>query len=99
MYAIRSYYALKQALAMLEGSFALAIIFADDPETIYCTCKDSPMVVGHGNGESIVASDIPALLEYTRDVCFVQDRQIAILRKSGIEFYDEFGAEIEKEIV
>jgi len=87
---------LKQALAMLEGSFALAIIFADDPETIYCTCKDSPMVVGHGNGESIVASDIPALLEYTRDVCFVQDRQIAILRKSGIEFYDEFGAEIEK---
>ena len=87
---------LKQALAMLEGSFALAIIFADDPETIYCTCKDSPMVVGHGNNESIVASDIPALLEYTRDVCFVQDRQIAILRKSGIEFYDEFGAEIEK---
>ena len=95
-YRGNAFMALKQALAMLEGSFALAIIFADDPETIYCTCKDSPMVVGHGNGESIVASDIPALLEYTRDVCFVQDRQIAILRKSGIEFYDEFGAEIEK---
>ena len=87
---------LTQAVAMLEGSFALAIIFADDPSTIYCTCKDSPMVVGHGKDESIVASDIPALLEYTRDVCFVQDRQIAVLRKEGIQFYDEFGVTIEK---
>ena len=95
-YRGNAFSALKQALAMLEGSFALAIIFADDPETIYCTCKDSPMVVGHGKNESIVASDIPALLEYTRDVCFVQDRQIAILRKSGMEIYDEFGVEIEK---
>ncbi|MEA4870383.1 MAG: glutamine--fructose-6-phosphate transaminase (isomerizing) [Christensenella sp.] len=88
--------ALTQAVAMLEGSFALSIIFADDPSTIYCTCKDSPMVVGHGKDESIVASDIPALLEYTRDVCFVQDRQIAVLRKEGIQFYDEFGVSIEK---
>ena len=88
--------ALTQAVAMLEGSFALSIIFADDPSTIYCTCKDSPMVVGHGKDESIVASDIPALLEYTRDVCFVQDRQIAVLRKEGIAFYDEFGVSIEK---
>lgn len=95
-YRGNAFSALKQALAMLEGSFALAIIFADDPETIYCTCKDSPMVVGHGANESIVASDIPALLEYTRDVCFVQDRQIAILRKSGIAFFDEFGVSIEK---
>ena len=95
-YRGNAFTALKQSLAMLEGSFALAIIFADDPETIYCTCKDSPMVVGHGTNESIVASDIPALLEYTRDVCFVQDRQIAILRKSGMEFYDEFGVEIQK---
>jgi glutamine---fructose-6-phosphate transaminase (isomerizing) len=88
--------ALTQAVAMLEGSFALAMLFADDPETVYCTCKDSPMVVGHGTGESIVASDIPALLEYTRDVCFVQDKQIAVLRKEGILFYDEFGVSIEK---
>ena len=89
--------ALTQAVSLLEGSFALAIIFADDPSTIYCTCKDSPMVVGHGNGESIVASDIPALLEYTRDVCFVQDKQIAVLRKDGINYYDEFGVAIEKQ--
>ena len=67
---------------MLEGSFALAILFAEEPETIYCTCKDSPMVVGHGTNESIIASDIPAILEYTRDVYFVQDRQIAVLKKT-----------------
>jgi len=88
--------ALTQAVSMLEGSFALAILFADDPKTIYCTCKDSPMVLGHGDNESIVASDIPALLEYTRDVCFMQDRQIAVMKQSGIKFYDEFGVEIQK---
>ncbi len=87
---------LKKAVPMLEGSFALAILFSDEPETVYCTCKDSPMVVGHGNHESIVASDIPAILEYTRDVYFVQDRQIAILKKSGLAFYDEFGVPIDK---
>jgi len=87
---------LKKTVPMLEGSFALAILFADEPETIYCTCKDSPMVVGHGENESIVASDIPAILEYTRDVYFVQDRQIAVLKKSGLAFYDEFGVSIEK---
>jgi len=89
--------ALKQAVALIEGSFALAIIFTDDPETIYCTCKDSPMVLGHGDGESVVASDIPAILEYTRDVCFMQDKQIAVLKKDGISYYDEFGVSIEKE--
>ncbi|MEA5048278.1 MAG: glutamine--fructose-6-phosphate transaminase (isomerizing) [Eubacteriales bacterium] len=88
--------ALKQAVALIEGSFALAILFADDPETIYCTCKDSPMVLGHGQNESVVASDIPAILEYTRDVCFMQDRQIAVMQKSGISYYDEFGVEIQK---
>ena len=87
---------LKKTIPMLEGSFALAILFAEEPETIYCTCKDSPMVVGHGTNESIIASDIPAILEYTRDVYFVQDRQIAVLKKSGLAFYDEFGVSIEK---
>jgi len=89
-------FALKQAVSLIEGSFALAILFADDPEAIYCTCKDSPMVLGHGDGESVVASDIPAILEYTRDVCFMQDRQIAVMRKDGISYYDEFGVSIEK---
>ena len=89
--------AVRQAVQLLEGSFALAIIFADDPETIYCTCKDSPMVIGHGTDASFVASDIPAILPHTRDVFFVTDRQIAVLKPAGIQFYDEFGVEMVKD--
>ena len=90
--------ALKQAVRMLEGSFALAILFADDPHTIYCTCKDSPMVIGHGKGFSIVASDIPAILPHTRDVYFMENRQIAVLRPECVVFYDELGEQLDKEV-
>ncbi|MEG1525044.1 MAG: glutamine--fructose-6-phosphate transaminase (isomerizing) [Clostridia bacterium] len=86
--------AIKQAVRLIEGSFALAILFADDSNTIYCTCKDSPMVIGHGEKASFVASDIPAILPLTRDVCFMGDRQIAVLRPDEIVYYDEFGNEM-----
>lgn len=89
--------AVTAAMRLLEGSFALAILFRDEPYTIYCCSKDSPMVVGHGDAESFVASDIPALLPHTRDVYFMEDRQIALLRVDGIAFYNEFGQPIEKE--
>ena len=89
--------AVRQAAQLLEGSFALAILFADDPGTIYCTCKDSPMVIGHGKDASFVASDIPAILPYTRDVCFMGGREIAVLKPDGIAFYDEFGVPLTKD--
>lgn len=88
--------AVTAAMRLLEGSFALAILFRDEPYTIYCCSKDSPMVVGHGDAESFGASDIPALLPHTRDVYFMEDRQIALLRVDGIAFYNEFGQPIEK---
>ncbi len=88
--------AVTAVMRLLEGSFALAILFRDEPYTIYCCSKDSPMVVGHGDAESFVASDIPALLPHTRDVYFMEDRQIALLRVDGIAFYNEFGQPIEK---
>lgn len=88
--------AVTAAMRLLEGSFALTILFRDEPYTIYCCSKDSPMVVGHGDAESFVASDIPALLPHTRDVYFMEDRQIALLRVDGIAFYNEFGQPIEK---
>lgn len=88
--------AVTAAMRLLEGSFALAILFRDEPYTIYCCSKDSPMVMGHGDAESFVASDIPALLPHTRDVYFMEDRQIALLRVDGIAFYNEFGQPIEK---
>lgn len=88
--------AVMAAMRLMEGSFALAILFRDDPDTIYCACKDSPMVVGCGQEGSFVASDIPALLPYTRDVCFMEDRQLAALHPDHIDFFNEFGQPIEK---
>lgn len=88
--------AISDAMRLLEGSFALAILFRDDPYRIYCVCKDSPMVVGYGRDGAHIASDIPAMLAYTRDVTFMGDKQIAVLSPEGIAFYDEFAAPIDK---
>ncbi len=88
--------AIVEAIRLLEGSFALAILFRDDPYRIYCVCKDSPMVVGYGRDGAHIASDIPAMLSYTRDVTFMGDKQIAVLSSVGIAFYDEFGTPIDK---
>jgi len=91
--------AIVEAMRVIEGSFALAILFRDDPNKIYCACKDSPMVVGYGRHGAHIASDIPALLAYTRDVTFMEDKQIAVLSPEGISFYDEFGEWIDKPVV
>ena len=88
--------AITAGIRLLEGSFALAILFRDDPDRIYCVCKDSPMVVGYGKDGAHIASDIPAMLSYTRDVTFMGDKQIAVLSPEGIAFYDEFGTPIDK---
>ena len=90
--------AVQKAIQMLEGSFALAILFSDTPDRIYCACKDSPMVVGLGKDGSHVASDIPALLKYTRDVYFMDDRETAVLTRDAIKFYNSFGQPIEKAV-
>ncbi|MBO4563151.1 MAG: glutamine--fructose-6-phosphate transaminase (isomerizing), partial [Clostridia bacterium] len=88
--------AIVEAMKYIEGSFALAILFRDDPHRIYCVCKDSPMVVGFGREGAHIASDIPALLSYTRDVTFMGDKQIAVLSPEGIAFFDEYGTPIDK---
>lgn len=88
--------AITSAMRLLEGSFALAILFRDDPYRIYCVCKDSPMVVGYGRDGAHIASDIPAMLAYTRDVTFMGDKQIAVLSPDGIAFFNEFGSPIDK---
>ena len=88
--------AITEAMRLIEGSFALAIIFREDPHRIYCVCKDSPMVVGYGKDGAHIASDIPAMLSYTRDVTFMGDKQIAVLSPEGIAFFDEFGTPIDK---
>ncbi len=71
--------AIRKTLSLLKGSFALGIICTDYPDTIFCTRKDSPLIVGKGAEESYIASDIPAILEYTRNIFLLNDFEIAVL--------------------
>jgi len=82
----------------LEGSYALGVISRDSNEEFVAARKDSPLIVGLGNGENFIASDIPAILEYTRDVYILEDREIAVLRKDEVKVYNHFGTEVKKEI-
>jgi glucosamine--fructose-6-phosphate aminotransferase (isomerizing) len=88
--------AVTEALKRLEGSYALGIICENEPERIVAVRKESPLVVGAGKGENLIASDVPALLEYTRDVYYLADREIAVLGRESVEFYNEDGVCIEK---
>jgi glucosamine--fructose-6-phosphate aminotransferase (isomerizing) len=83
-------------IAMLQGSFALAIVCKSEPETIYCVRKDSPLVIGRAAHGSVLASDIPALLEYTRDVYLLEDYDIAVLSPDSVAFYDVLGNAVHK---
>jgi glucosamine--fructose-6-phosphate aminotransferase (isomerizing) len=87
-----------EALKRLEGSYALGIVCQGESEKLIAVRKESPLVVGAGKGENLIASDVPALLEYTREVYYLADREIAVLTREGVEFYNEEGQSIEKEI-
>jgi glucosamine--fructose-6-phosphate aminotransferase (isomerizing) len=87
-----------EALKRIEGSYALAILCFDEPDRIIAVRKESPLVIGAGNGENLIASDVPALLEHTRDVYYLEDREIAVLFRDHVKFYNEEGKELHKEI-
>ncbi len=82
----------------VRGSYALAVMFDDYPEEIYVARKDSPMILGVENGESYIASDVPAILKYTRNVYYIGNLEIARLKKGEITFYNLDGDEIEQEL-
>nr|WP_122012054.1 glutamine--fructose-6-phosphate transaminase (isomerizing) [Maliibacterium massiliense] len=86
-----------RVMKLIEGSFALAIICKDDPDTLYCTRKDSPLVVGKNERASFIASDIPAMLAHTRDIYLLDDYDVAVLTPGKITFYDALGTQIEKQ--
>jgi glucosamine--fructose-6-phosphate aminotransferase (isomerizing) len=84
--------AVLKALPKLEGSYALGVVSQKHPGLIVAARKDSPLVIGMGDGENLIASDIPALLEYTRDVYFLGDRETAAITREAVSVYDEYGA-------
>ena len=88
-----------KVLHRVEGSYALGILFADHPDEIYAVRKDSPLIAGMGEDGCFIASDVPAILKYTRTVYYVENQQVARLRRDGISFYSVDEEELEKEPV
>src|SRR3989440_7788247 len=88
--------AVRRALMLMRGLFALVLISADDPEKIVTVRNGPPIVVGLGNREFFVASDIPAILAHTRDVVFLGDEEMAIITRTGVAFTDFFGRPVSK---
>ena len=91
--------AINHAMVRIRGSYALAIMFRDYPEEIYAARKDSPMIIGVADGESFVASDVPAILKYTRSVYYIGNMELCRLQKGNVTFYNLDGDEIEKDLV
>ena len=89
--------AINHAMVRIRGSYALAIMFKDYPGEIYVARKDSPMILGVENGESYIASDVPAILKYTKNVYYIGNLEMARIRKGEITFYNLDGDEIQKE--
>lgn len=89
--------AVTKVIHRVEGSYALGIIYADYPDVVYSVRKDSPLIVGIGEGGNLIASDVPAVLKYTRNVYFIENEEIARLTENSIEFFNVDGESIEKE--
>ena len=91
--------AISRAMLRMRGSYALGIMFADSPDKIYAVRKDSPLIVGHNEMGSFIASDVPAILKYTRQVYYIGSMEIAVLKKDGVSFYNVDREEIVKDSV
>lgn len=88
--------ALQSALKMMKGSYALGVICEEEPDKLLAVRKDSPLVVGYGNGENFIASDVPAILEYTKSVYFLHDNEIAVITRDKVEIFDEYGKRLHR---
>ena len=91
--------AINHAMVRIRGSYALAVLFKDYPGEIYAARKDSPMIIGVSDGESYLASDVPAILKYTRKVYYIGNMELARLTPEGATFYNLDGDEIQKDLV
>lgn len=86
----------RASIAQIKGTYALVVISDAEPNRIVCTRDAQPMVLGYATGQNFVASDVPALLEHTRDVVFMEDGDLAVVLKEGIELTDRTGKKIER---
>ena len=91
--------ALRAALAMVRGSYALAVLFRNFPDTLFAVKRESPLIVGWGEEENFIASDIPALLKYTRRYSVLEEGDMAVVNADGIRFYNEFAEPVEREVL
>ena len=91
--------AITKVMHRMEGSYALGIIFNEHPQELYAVRKDSPLIVGKTDGGNIIASDVPAVLKYTRDVTFIENEEIVRLTKESMEFFNVDEEAIEKETI
>ena len=89
--------AVTSMLSAVEGTYALGIVCADAPDRIIAARKDAPLLLGYGEGENFIASDVTALLRHTRDIVYMDDGEMAVITAGGIRIYDERRRPIEKE--
>jgi glucosamine--fructose-6-phosphate aminotransferase (isomerizing) len=89
---------IRKVLHEIRGSFALGIVFADRPETVYAVRCESPLIVGQGKGEAFIASDVPAIIKYTKDYYLLEYGEIAVLKNGSVSFCDLHGRMVEKEL-
>ena len=89
---------IEKVLAEIEGSYALGIIFKDFPRKIFSVRKDSPLIVAKGDGEAFIASDVPAVLQYTKNYYLLDPEEIAVLDDGDVSFFDIHGMPVEKEM-
>lgn len=89
---------IRKVLHEVRGSFALGIVFADRPETVYAVRCESPLIVGQGKGEAFIASDVPAIIKYTKDYYLLEYGEIAVLKNGSVSFCDLHGRMVEKEL-
>ena len=89
--------AIYMVLHRIEGAYAFGIVCADDPDRMYAARKDAPLLLGYGDGANFIASDVTALVKYTRDVSYMEDGEVAVLTKDTIEVFNAMELPIEKE--
>lgn len=87
-----------KVLSKIRGSYGLGIVFVDFPDTIFAVRKDSPLIVGIGKNENFIASDVPAIIQYTRDYYLIDSDEIVTIKKNSVDICDIYGKEIAKEL-